>query len=147
MDTACWLWKKIDPGFWNQVPQEISLHHWLEAQDHWLGRSTGTTSGNCQSTETCKVWTCLTLWQPLQNHSLGHFGGWAMPWSAEEMLDGQHKRVDIPSHARTAHNSCLQWRLEDDLCWIVPYVPLMTQSVKGLNWTDHTKFQLNWIRT
>ena len=25
-----------------------------------------------------------------------------MPWSAEEVLDGQHERVDIPAHARTA---------------------------------------------
>ena len=26
-------------------------------------------------------------------------------------------------------------RLEEDLCWIVPHVPLTTQSVKELNWS------------
>ena len=36
---------------------------------------------------------------------------------------------------RTANNGLLQKRLEEDLQWIVPYVPVMTQSVKGLNWT------------
>ena len=28
---------------------------------------------------------------------LGHFGGWAMPWLAEEVLDGQHQSVAIPA--------------------------------------------------
>ena len=36
--------------------------------------------------------------------------------SLEEMLDGQHQRVDIPAHARTAHKGLLQKRLEEDLC-------------------------------
>ena len=57
---------------------------------------------------------------------------------AEEVLDGQHQRVDIPAHARTAHKGILQKILEEDLCWIVPPVPPTTQSVKGLNWTDVT---------
>ena len=43
-------------------------------------------------------------------------GGWATLWLAEEMLDGQHQRVDITVHARTAHKSLLQERLEEDLC-------------------------------
>ena len=42
-------------------------------------------------------------------------------------------RVDIHAHARTAHKSLLQKRLEEDLCRFVPYVPPMTHSVKGLN--------------
>ena len=45
---------------------------------------------------------------PLQNHSSGHLGGWATPWSAEEMLDGEHQGVHISSHARTTHNGLLQ---------------------------------------
>ena len=32
------------------------------------------------------------------------------------MLDGQHQRVDIPAHARTAHKGLMQKRLEEDLC-------------------------------
>ena len=38
------------------------------------------------------------------------------PWSAEEMLDGQHQKLDIPARARTAHKGLLQKRLEEDLC-------------------------------
>ena len=54
-------------------------------------------------------------------------------WLAEEMLDGQHERVDIPAHARTAHKGLLQKRLGEDLCGIIPHVAPTTQSVKGLN--------------
>ena len=35
--------------------------------------------------------------------------------SAEEMLDGQHQRVEIRAHARTAHKGLLQEILEGDL--------------------------------
>ena len=41
---------------------------------------------------------------------------WATLWLAEEMMDGQHQRVDIPPNARTDHNGLLQKRLEEDLC-------------------------------
>ena len=39
-----------------------------------------------------------------------------MPWSAEEMLDGQQQRVDISAHAVTVHKGPLQKRLEEDFC-------------------------------
>ena len=42
--------------------------------------------------------------QPFQNHPSGQLGAWAMPWSAEEMLDGQRQEVDIPDHAGTAQD-------------------------------------------
>ena len=54
------------------------------------------------------VWACHTPLQPLQAHPSGHLGGWVLLWSAEEMLDGQHQRVDIPAHARTTHSGLLQ---------------------------------------
>ena len=56
-----------------------------------------------------------------------------MPWLAEEMLGGQHQRVNIPAHARTTTNSLLQKRLEEDLFWIFPHVPLRFYLVKGLS--------------
>ena len=59
---------------------------------------------------------CHAPRQPLQKHPSGHLGGWAMLWSAEEMLNGQHQRMGIPAHARTAYKGFLQKRLEDDLC-------------------------------
>ena len=48
------------------------------------------------------------------------------------MLNGQHRRVDIPAHARAAHKGLPQKGLEDDLCRIVPRVSPTAQSVKGL---------------
>ena len=63
-----------------------------------------------------------------------------MLWFAEEMLDGQHQRADIPAHARTAHKGLLQKRLAGDRCWNVPHVPMMTLLVKGLNWTVAVQF-------
>ena len=42
--------------------------------------------------------------QPVPDHPPGNLGGRAMPWSAEEILDGQRQGVDLPTLARTAHN-------------------------------------------
>ena len=87
-------------------------------------------------------------WQPLQNHPSGHLGRWVTLWLAEEMLDVQHWKMDIPVQVRIAHKGFLQTRLEEDLCWIAPYVPLppppTTQSVKGLNWLTGWKIKWKW---
>ena len=88
----------------------------LGQQDQLPFGSAETFSGNCCETETCMVWACHTSRQPLQKHPSGHLGGWATLWSAEEMLEGQHQRVDMPAHARTAHNGLLQKTLEDNIC-------------------------------
>ena len=69
-----------------------------------------------KETKTHMVRAGHTQRQPLQNHPSEHLGGWATPWSAEEMLDGQHQRVEIPAHVRPAHNGLLQKILEEDLC-------------------------------
>ena len=97
-------------------------------------------SGNCQEMETCMVRACHMPRQPLKNHPSGHREGWVTLWSAVEMLDGQHQRVDISAYARTAHQGLLQKRLEKDLCWVVPHVPPTTHSGKGLNWTETISF-------
>ena len=52
------------------------------------------------------------------------------------MLNGQHQRVDIPAPARTAHKGLLQKRLEEDLCWIIPHVPPVIQSVRRPQWIE-----------
>ena len=70
--------------------------------------------------------------------SLRHLEGFATPWLTEKMLDGQHQRVDIPAHARTAHKGLLQKRLKEDLCWIFPIVSPTTRSVKWLNWPERS---------
>ena len=79
-------------------------------QDQLPCGSTGTSSGNYQETETCMVRACHTPRQPLLQ------GGWATPWSVEEMLDRQHQKVDIPANARTAHKGLWQKGLEEDVC-------------------------------
>ena len=85
-----------------------------------------------QETETYMI-QHVTCHDSLQNHPSGHLEGWAVLWSAEETLYGQLQRVDLPAHARTAHNNLLQKRLEENLCQIIPHVPLTTLSVNGLN--------------
>ena len=95
------------------VPGETSPHLLLRVQDQQLGAeqdqlpcwSAGTSSGNCQETETCMVWACHTPRQPLKNHPSEHPGVWA--WSAE-MLGRQHQRMDIPADVRTGHKGLLQ---------------------------------------
>ena len=144
---------KKDPGCWNQVSEETFPHLLLGAQDQRLGAeqgplpygSTGTSSGKCHEKETCMVRACLTPRQPVQNHPSWHLWGWA-----EEMLDGQHRRVDIPAHARSAHKGLLQKRLEEDLCWIIPHVCPTTKSIKVLTWTDQSlkeRFRCMWHRS
>ena len=116
--------EKKNPGFRNQALEETSPHLLLGAQDQRPGAeqdqllcgSTGTSSGNCQETKVCMVRACHTPRQPLQNHPPRHLGGLATLWSAEDQLDGQHQRMNIPCHARTAHKGLLQKRLEEDLC-------------------------------
>ena len=64
------------------------------------------------------IWSGMshTTTNDLQHHPSGYVGGCATPRSAEEMLDGQHRIVDIPARARTAHNGPLQKRVNEDLC-------------------------------
>ena len=52
------------------------------------------------------------------------------------------QRVAVPAHARTADNGLHQKRLEEDLCTIICRDPLITQSVKELNW-NWTEWQ--WL--
>ena len=39
------------------------------------------------------------------------------------MLDGQRQRVNVPVHARTAHDGILQKGMEEDICWIALHAP------------------------
>ena len=57
--------------------------------------------------------------------SFGNLGGWATPCLAEEILDGQHQRVDISTYAKTAHRGLLQKE------WSPPWQPNWSRD-----WTD-----------
>ena len=70
------------------------------------------------------------------NRASGHLGGWwATPWSAEEMLDGQHQTVDIPALARTAHKGLLQKKKKKNWKRISAESSFIS-SVRGLNRTE-----------
>ena len=95
--------EKEDPGFQDQVQEEISPHLLSGAQGQRLGAkqdqlpcgATGTSSSNCQETETRMVRACHAPRQPLQYHHSKHLRGWATPRSAKEMLDEQ-ERTSLP---------------------------------------------------
>ena len=75
---------------------------------------------------------------PLQNHSSGHLGGRSTLWSAEEMLERQRQRADIPVHAKTAHNGLPHKRLDENLRRIVPHDPplLLKRPNRARDWTE-----------
>ena len=93
-----------------QEQRSSSLEHHT---NEWYGsRSTslwvtGTSSGNCQESETRVGRACHSPRKPLQHHLPGHLGGRATPWSSKKMPDGQRQRADIPAHARTTNNGLL----------------------------------------
>ena len=64
------------------------------------------------------------------------------PWRMGDAVVGR-KNVGWPSKSghpyQRQSKGLLQKRLAENLCWIVPHDPPLTQSVKGLNWTE-----LNW---
>ena len=62
------------------------------------------------------VQACHMLQQPLLKHPSGHIGGLGTPWLAEDVLDGQHQKMDISAYARSAHKCLLPKRLDKDLC-------------------------------
>ena len=81
--------------------------------------SEGSSSGNCQETETCMVLACHTPRQPLPHHPSGH------------------QRVSIPAHARTSHRASCRKQLEEDLCWIICHNYLPDKPIgqgTELNW-------------
>ena len=73
-----------------------------EEQDQLPCGPKGTSSGSSQERVTHMVQAHYMLRKLLQHHPSRHFGGWAMLWSTEEMLDQKYQRVDIPAHTGVA---------------------------------------------
>ena len=152
MDPACWLWEK-DPGF-----RAFARGNFNNISPN---RSARPTTG-CGATS-ASLWVHRNFfWQLSRDGNLrgsgmlnattaslkpSFRGSWsvATPWSAEEMLDGQHQRGDILTRARTTYKSLLQKRLEEDLCWIVPRVLPTTESIEGLNWNESVVANLKYL--
>ena len=61
-------------------------------------------------------WACHATRQPLQYHPTRHLPGLTTLWSTEEMLDGQHQKLDFSVRVKTARDDLWQKRLEEDLC-------------------------------
>ena len=91
---------------------------------------------------------CHAPSQPLQNHPSKHLGGWTTPWSAEEVLDGHHQRVDIPAHVRTAHSGLLQKTLEEgaESSLMSPPTTLWVMGLNGTAFTRAVSLRLSPIR-
>ena len=105
--------------FFFSLAKETSAYLLLGVQDQWLVQS-----------KSPALWVHGNLFRQLSREENLHGSGmshamtasskrpsrhhelWATPWSAEEMLDRQHQRVDIHAYARTAHMGLLQKRLE-----------------------------------
>ena len=90
-------------------------------------------TSNCQEKENYMVWASHALPQPLPNHPSGHLGAWATQRSAQDLLDGQRQRLDVPAHAGTTHDSLSKKRLEEYLCRIIRHALPTSRSIEGLN--------------
>ena len=99
-------------GNFSASPLEHKTNDWVQNQMNFL---VGPQKPLLTTVERQKL-----AWFGLVTHhnsfSKTNFRGWVMPWLAEEMLDGQHQRMDIPAHARSVHNGLLRKTLEEDLC-------------------------------
>ena len=120
----------------------------LGAQDQWRGAehdqlpygSAGTSSGDCE-----KQWKLVWFGHVTRHSSLsktilqGTLEGRWHHGQQSKIIDGQRQTVDIPTHARTAHDDELpQKRQEEDLGWIVLHVPPDAPVSQGttLNWLN-----------
>ena len=142
MDPANWLWKGIKAFETKRTGKLLHTSYLEHINNDWMrGNSTSlwvyrkllwqlTRDGNLRGSGKSRATTAS------QNTSFRNAGVSATPWSTEEMLDGQHQRENISALAGTAHMGLLHKRLEEDICWIVPRVPLTTRSVNELNWTE-----------
>ena len=112
--------KKKDPGFRDQKLKKLLRMSYLERntndeQDDLPCGLRGTSSGNCQETK-LSSFGHVTRHDSLSKTILqGTLEVWATPWSAEEMLDGQRKRVDVHAHVRTAHDGLSQKGVKEGL--------------------------------
>ena len=123
---------------------ECKTNDWVGRKISFLlGHRIRTSSGNYLEMETCMVWR-VTLHVSLSPfHPQWHLGGWMTLWSPEEMLDGQHQRVDIPALARTIHKGLLQkiWKkISAELPLMSPQWPNQSRGLTELNWRSEYSF-------
>ena len=108
--------EKKDPGFRNQVHEETSPYLLLEHKTNecmW-SKSQLRLGPREPLLATVKKGKLAWFGHVTRHDSLsktilqGTFAECATPWSAEGMLDGQHQRVDVTTHARTVRKGLPQ---------------------------------------
>ena len=102
-DLACWLREKgsrlSKPSAWGNftVSPALSTRPTMEAeQDHFICRSTGRSSGNCQKMETCMGWACHMQWQLLWALGSRFLEMWRV-WHFDLDLDQIHQFSPLTS--------------------------------------------------
>ena len=142
--------KKGIQAFETKCLRKLLRYLLLGAQDQRLGaerdqlscRSTGTSFGNCQGTDTCMVRACHTPRQPLQNPegSSGRLGGWSTPRRGRQRkwwLDNIKEWTHLPMPEVLTRASCRKdWKrlsAESPNMTLPHPQPPRFQSVKGLD--------------
>ena len=113
-----------------------------------IWRHAGTSSGNCQETETSIVLACPLHDSLSKTILLWHLRGWKTLWSAEKMLNGQHQRVNLPG----PRQNCSQWPPAVktgrgsllNSSFMAPRRPNRLRDWTELNWTD-LHFATIWL--
>ena len=130
--------RKKDRCFRNQVPEETSPHLLREAQDQRLGAeqdqlpcgSTGTSSDNCQETETCMVRACYTPRQPLSKKKKKKTSLRA-PWRMGDAVVGRINAGRITSksgHPCSQEPLTKDWKMISDESSLCPPDDLIDQG-------------------
>ena len=145
MDRVCWLGKK------GSRLSKPSARGNFSASASWSARpKTGSGARSTPMRVHRNVFWQLSRDGHLHGSGMPHAttaspkeSSFRAPWrvgdalSAEEMLDGEHQRVDIPAYARIAYKSPLLKRLEEELCCIVPLPPPPSRLLnRSLDWTE-----------
>ena len=144
-----------------KMPEETSPHLLLGTQDQWLGAEqdqlpcgpTGTSFGSCQEMDICMVQLLCIMPVPPKPF-------FRSPWRAGNDVVGRRNAGwttsksgnSLPMPELLIMTSCRKEKkkLEKDLCWIAPHVPLTTPSGEwtGLNWSASVLPQPeSWIQT
>ena len=97
-----------DQGFRYQVPEETFPHGTLSSTRPVTGCEARSVSfvGPQQPLQATETETHMVRVRHVPRQPLSKTRG-KRKWSAEEMLDGQRHRVDVPAHARTAYEGLL----------------------------------------
>ena len=147
--SSLWLWnmrEKISALETKRLRKLLHISYLEHKTNDWVRSKINSLIGAEETlpatVKPCMVQACHTLQQPLQNHPSGHLGGWATPWSAEEMPDGQRQRVDIPCPCQ----NCSKGLCRKDRKMISAESSLSStrRPNRSRNWTELNRTETLW---